>query len=287
MSRASKDDCEKKLATYMGLFHGYNYHLAEYKTYRAAFDEKLAELLNEHIPAKNTKVGDRQSKWEAIRDLLGGVDGAAARAASGRITAIDARKAAIKSRILEIMQLLDGQAEPMEVHNLFSEARILTSEETALDTEREGLVELVNLYNSVINEVKPLEDDVNTLTGEIETLQETIDRIEGEAAQDRNHYDVEWQRALSRKNRMDTIMAQWDEFECSSHGLSLPEYENSSSTEGDEVPEDSEDEDEDEMEIPDELEEPGEPEESEEFDLDEEDYLDDDDEENDEEDDDR
>ncbi|WP_411827857.1 hypothetical protein [Luteolibacter sp. AS25] len=274
MSRASLEDCRDKLKSYMEHFNLHRFHKEEFDTYKAAFDEKVRGLESNQIPAKKTKESERQSRWTEIRGIFGAIDTEAAQAASVRLSEINERIVSINARIIEIMILLDGQAEPMEVGSLFSESQRLSSEAQTLKTEHAALTSLVNAYNAAVQEATPLNGEVERLTDEIDALKTEIDTIEGEAHQDKNHYEPHAEKVNHHRGAMDEINAKWQEYKCSEHGLELPTYEEANLTGGEEIPE-AEDEEEDEVEIPELLDEPEEYEEGEEWDIREDDYSED------------
>ncbi len=278
MSRASLEDCQEKLKRYNENLAKFNFHKEEYTTYKKSCDEKIAELNTNQLPALKRKQSEYQTVSDLIRSILSGIDVAAAIAASKRINDINKRISEINRRIATIMQMLDGQAQPGEVHNLFAEGQMLAEERDQLKQEHASLVPLVTQYNAILKQIAPHQAEQQKINTEIQTLKTEIDEIEKEALLDRNHYDVHATKINHYRDILKGIQAEWDEFKCSEHGLSLPPYEEIPLGDNEEVPE-PEEEEQEELDIPEEeLDEPEEYEEGEEWDLEEDDYLPEDDE---------
>ena len=272
MPTASQEACQGKLDRYKTAQGEYIGYMDEALISKASYDFRVEQLIEEDIPAKDEKVEERQGKLYEIQDLLGGASEEAAQSASGRIDEIDIRLGEINDRLNEIMGLLDGAAEPMEVPLLFSEGDALAQERDELLSERSPLVVLVETYNAVRDEVTQLDSDVQALQEVIERMEEDINTLESEAMADYNYFEEQLSYADTQKYRMLEIEGTWEDYGCSDYGMDLPGFDEED-LDLDDIPEDDESPlDTGDYEIPEEIDDPGEPDEGDEWDP--EDYED-------------
>ena len=265
MSRGSRDDCQEKLDRYNTARDEYTTYMDDIAVYQASYDLRVAQMINEDIPAKNEKVEIRQGKLYEISALLDGSNKNEALTAPDRIDEIDQRLEKINERLNKIMGMLDGSAGPSEVQALFGEGDNLAAERDGLLNERHGLVALIQRYNEVVEQVEQLDQEIKMLEAEIAQMENNIDITESEAAADRNYVETAESHASNRRYLMSEIQALWDDFECSEYFGELPGFDEVPAINEEDIPEDEEPVDTGDYEVPEPIDEPGEPEENEDW----------------------
>jgi hypothetical protein len=275
MARGSREDCQEKLDRYMTAKTEYEAYRDDVIVYKASFDLRVAQLVDEDIPARKEKEKERDRKRAEIGVLLGGASKEQAESAESRIAEIDGRLREINGRLNEIMRRLDGEAEPSEVPALFSEGDALAQERSDLLTERRGLVELIGRYNENVRSIQRLDGEVQALEAEIARMQQRIDALESEAAADKNYYEEAQGHADHRKYLMGKIAALWDDYECAVYFGELEAVDEVPLLGDEEIPDSEEEVDTGDYEVPGEIDEPEAPDEGEDWDPGQYDYEDD------------
>lgn len=259
MSRGSRDDCQDKLDRYNAAKNEYNAFLDDMMVYQASYDQRVAQMINEDIPAKDKKIETWQAKSAEINALLNGSNKNEALAAPDRIKEIDQRLEQINKRLNEIMRLLDGVAEASQVQVLFSEGDSLAEERDGLLDERTSLVTLIQQYNGVVELVEQLDQEINALQAEVAQMESALALAEEEAKADRWYIEDALMHLTNRKYIMLEIEGLWDDFDCREYFGELSGFNEKPMIDEEDIPEDEEPIDTGDYEVPESLDEPDDP----------------------------
>ncbi len=259
MSRGSRDDCQDKLDRYNAAKNEYNAFLDDMMVYQASYDQRVAQMINEDIPAKDKKIDMWQGKSAEINALLNGSNKNEALAAPGRINEIDQRLEQINKRLNEIMRLLDGVAEASQVQVLLSEGDNLAEERDGLLDERITLVTLIQRYNGVVEQVEQLDQEIKALQAEVAQMESELALAEEEAKADRWYIEDALMHLTNRKHIMLEIEGLWDDFDCREYFGELSGFNEKPMIDEEDIPDDEEPIDTGDYEVPESLDEPDDP----------------------------